>query len=98
MGVDSKPFDPKTYVEEDILVTDESGSQKRIRLDNNIVRWRPVRNSDGTNSVSECMGVLFTYLKHMNFCKSHACCTSLATYVFLTMIFDTIMRDAVAIK
>ncbi|KAM7480086.1 hypothetical protein LguiA_028299 [Lonicera macranthoides] len=50
MGIDSKPFDPKTYVEEDILVTDESGSQKRIRLDNNIVRWRPVRNSDGTNS------------------------------------------------
>lgn len=50
MGIDSKPFDPKSYVEEDILVTDESGSQKRIRLDNNIVRWRTVRNPDGTTS------------------------------------------------
>ncbi|XAR65526.1 hypothetical protein NMG60_11009677 [Bertholletia excelsa] len=50
MGIDPKPFDPKTYVEEDILVTDESGSKKRIRLDNNIVRWRIVRNPDGTKS------------------------------------------------
>lgn len=53
MGIDPKPFDPKTFVEEDIFVTDESGSKKRIRLDNNIVRWRIVRNSDGTESVSE---------------------------------------------
>ncbi|XP_058194792.1 protein LEO1 homolog isoform X2 [Rhododendron vialii] len=50
MGIDPKPFDPKTFVEEDIFVTDESGSKKRIRLDNNIVRWRIVRNSDGTES------------------------------------------------
>ncbi|KAI8020387.1 hypothetical protein LOK49_LG04G02349 [Camellia lanceoleosa] len=42
MGIDPKPFDPKTYVEEDIFVADESGSKKRIRLDNNIVRWRIV--------------------------------------------------------
>ena len=51
MGIDSKPFDPKTYVEEDTFVTDESGSKKRIRLENNIVRWRIVRNPDGSISV-----------------------------------------------
>ncbi|XP_057443078.1 protein LEO1 homolog isoform X2 [Lotus japonicus] len=51
MGVDPKPFDPKTYVEEDTFVTDESGAKKRIRLENNIVRWRDVRNPDGTKSV-----------------------------------------------
>ncbi|CAK9163507.1 unnamed protein product [Ilex paraguariensis] len=50
MGIDPKPFDPKTYVDEDIFVTDESGSQRRIRLENNIVRWRAVRNPDGTTS------------------------------------------------
>ncbi|KAM1081122.1 hypothetical protein EV1_015528 [Malus domestica] len=50
MGIDPKPFDPKTYVEEDTFVTDESGSKKRIRLENNIVRWRRVRNPDGTTT------------------------------------------------
>ncbi|KAG2679427.1 hypothetical protein I3843_11G050300 [Carya illinoinensis] len=50
MGIAPKPFDPKTYVEEDTFVTDESGSKKRIRLENNIVRWRTVRNPDGTSS------------------------------------------------
>lgn len=50
MGVDPKPFDPKTYVEEDTFVTDESGARKRIRLENNIVRWRTTRNPDGTTS------------------------------------------------
>ncbi|KAK4800076.1 hypothetical protein SAY86_025441 [Trapa natans] len=50
MGVDPKPFDPKTYVEEDTFVTDESGSKKRIRLENNIVRWRTVRNPNGTTT------------------------------------------------
>ncbi|KAL8134837.1 hypothetical protein AgCh_009736 [Apium graveolens] len=48
MGIDPKPFDPKTYVEEDEFETDESGSKKRIRLENNIVRWRNVKNPDGT--------------------------------------------------
>ncbi|KAK1388050.1 hypothetical protein POM88_016228 [Heracleum sosnowskyi] len=38
----------KTYVEEDEFETDESGSKKRIRLENNIVRWRNVKNPDGT--------------------------------------------------
>lgn len=51
MGIDPKPFDPKTYVEEDIFVTDESGANKRIRLENNIVRWRTVRKPDGTTKV-----------------------------------------------
>ncbi|CAA3021638.1 LEO1 homolog isoform X1 [Olea europaea subsp. europaea] len=51
MGIDPKPFDPKTYVEDDVYITDESGSKKRIRLENNIVRWRRVKNPDGTTSV-----------------------------------------------
>ncbi|KNA10585.1 hypothetical protein SOVF_142980 [Spinacia oleracea] len=50
MGIDPKPFDPKTYVEEDVFVTDESGTKKRIRLENNIVRWRNVKKADGTIS------------------------------------------------
>ncbi|XP_062187088.1 protein LEO1 homolog [Phragmites australis] len=50
MGIDPKPFDPKTYVEEDVFVTDESGTKKRIRLEDNIVRWRTVKNADGTTS------------------------------------------------
>jgi len=58
MGIDPKPFNPKTYVEEDVFVTDESGTKKRIRLEDNIVRWRTVRNADGTTSVS---GMLFMY-------------------------------------
>jgi RNA polymerase-associated protein LEO1 len=54
MGVDPKPFDPNTYEEEDTFVTDEFGNKKRIRLENNIVRWRKVTNPDGTDSVSNC--------------------------------------------
>ncbi|KAK7251875.1 hypothetical protein RIF29_35459 [Crotalaria pallida] len=34
----------------DTFVTDESGAKRRIRLENNIVRWRTVRNPDGTTS------------------------------------------------
>ncbi|XP_047065990.1 protein LEO1 homolog [Lolium rigidum] len=51
MGIDPRPFDPKTYEEEDVYVTDESGTKKKIRLEDNIVRWRNVRNADGTTSV-----------------------------------------------
>ncbi|XP_010546202.1 PREDICTED: protein LEO1 homolog isoform X2 [Tarenaya hassleriana] len=47
MGIDPKPFDPKTFVEEDTFVTDESGAKKRIRLENNIVRYKAVKNRDG---------------------------------------------------
>ena len=52
MGIDPRPFDPKTYVEEDVYVTDESGTKKKIRLEDNIVRWRTVKNADGSASVS----------------------------------------------
>ncbi|PIN03742.1 hypothetical protein CDL12_23727 [Handroanthus impetiginosus] len=51
MGIDPKPFDPHTHVDEDIYVTDESGSKKRIRLENNVVRWRKVKKPDGTISI-----------------------------------------------
>lgn len=64
MGIDPKPFDPKTYVEEDTFVTDESGSKKRIRLENNIVRWRTVKNPDGTTSVSNCTFLFCHTSKH----------------------------------
>ncbi|XP_071702476.1 protein LEO1 homolog [Rutidosis leptorrhynchoides] len=50
MGIDPKPFDPKTFVEEDAFVADDSGHNKRIRLENNIVRYRAVRNPNGTTS------------------------------------------------
>lgn len=53
VGIEPKPFDRKTFVEEDVFVTDESGAKKRIRLEDNIVRWRTVKNRDGTTSVSE---------------------------------------------
>ena len=68
MGVDPKPFDPKTYVEEDTFVTDESGARKRIRLENNIVRWRTARNPDGTASVSNCIPFLMHAINY-NFCE-----------------------------
>nr|XP_010906135.1 protein LEO1 homolog [Elaeis guineensis]XP_010906136.1 protein LEO1 homolog [Elaeis guineensis] len=50
MGFDPKPFDPKTYVEEDVFMTDKSGAQKRIHVEDNIVRWRAVQIPDGTTS------------------------------------------------
>lgn len=52
MGIDPTPFDPHTYVEEDHYETEESGSKKRIRLENNVVRWRKVKHPDGRMSVS----------------------------------------------
>ncbi|KAG0467021.1 hypothetical protein HPP92_018601 [Vanilla planifolia] len=50
MGIEPKPFDSKTFVEEDVFVTDESGTKKRIRLEDNIVRWRAIKNRDGTTT------------------------------------------------
>jgi len=47
-------------------VTDESGSKKRIRLENNIVRWRTVRNPDGTTSVSDYLLLLSVIHTHMH--------------------------------
>lgn len=64
MGIDPNQFDPKTYVEEKTFVTDESGAQKRIRLENNIVRWRTVKNPDGSNSVSR---FLLLFIQHLLF-------------------------------
>uniref|UniRef100_A0ACD5X7B0 Uncharacterized protein n=1 Tax=Avena sativa TaxID=4498 RepID=A0ACD5X7B0_AVESA len=48
VGIDPKPFNPETYEEEDALITDESEGKKRIHL--NVVRWRTVKNADGTES------------------------------------------------
>ena len=53
MGIDPKPFDRHTYVEEDYYETDESGSKKKIRLENNVVRWRKVKRPDGTPKVRD---------------------------------------------
>lgn len=50
MGIEPKPFDPKTFVEEATFETDESGAKKRIRLEDNIVRWRKVQNRNGNIS------------------------------------------------
>ncbi|XP_040378550.1 protein LEO1 homolog [Oryza brachyantha] len=50
MGVNPKPFDPETYVEEDASMTDESGGRKKIQLKDNVVRWRISKNDDGTES------------------------------------------------
>jgi hypothetical protein len=66
MGIDPKPFDPKTYVEEDVFVTDESGTKKRIRLEDNIVRWRTIRNADGTTSVSGMLSMYWLVLELNN--------------------------------
>ncbi|CAM6113615.1 unnamed protein product [Calypogeia fissa] len=50
MGIESKPFDPKTYEEESTFVTDADGRKQRLRLEENVARWRIARNRDGTTS------------------------------------------------
>ncbi|KAL2516067.1 Uncharacterized protein Fot_30038 [Forsythia ovata] len=50
VGIDPKPFDPSTYVAQDFFATDKSGSRRRIPP-KNIIRWRNVKNPDGTTSV-----------------------------------------------
>uniref|UniRef100_A0A0D9VZ67 Leo1-like protein n=1 Tax=Leersia perrieri TaxID=77586 RepID=A0A0D9VZ67_9ORYZ len=50
MGINLKPFDPETYVQEDASMTDESGGRKKIRLEDNVVRYRFAKNADGTES------------------------------------------------
>ncbi|MCO5591259.1 hypothetical protein L7F22_045240 [Adiantum nelumboides] len=48
MGIESKPFDPKTYIEEEEqFITDETGHKQRLRLEDNVARWRKVRDRDG---------------------------------------------------
>ncbi|KAJ7528890.1 hypothetical protein O6H91_15G024300 [Diphasiastrum complanatum] len=50
MDIEPKQFDPKTYVEEETFVTDEAGQKQRLRLEENVARWRIVQNRD--NSIS----------------------------------------------
>ncbi|KAJ0973892.1 hypothetical protein J5N97_015857 [Dioscorea zingiberensis] len=81
MGIEPKPFDPKTYVEEDVFVTDESGTKKRIRLEDNIVRWRRTRNPDGTTGgILQSQGRLLRKMRFMPSSlssKSHRLLTAL---------------------
>ncbi|KAL2653126.1 hypothetical protein R1flu_021254 [Riccia fluitans] len=51
MGIESKPFDPKTYEEDQTFVTDAEGQKQRLRLEENIARWRIIRNRDGSESI-----------------------------------------------
>lgn len=51
IGVDPKPFDPSTYVEENYYVTDISGSKRHLPSAN-IIRWRQVSGPGGKISVS----------------------------------------------
>lgn len=48
MNIDVKPFDPKTYEADEMFMTDESGKKQQIRLEENVVRWRPVHDGDST--------------------------------------------------
>ncbi|KZV21702.1 hypothetical protein F511_02860 [Dorcoceras hygrometricum] len=50
IGVDPKPFDPSTYVEENYYVTDTSGSKRHLPSAN-IIRWRQVTGPDGNISL-----------------------------------------------
>ncbi|KAH9321694.1 hypothetical protein KI387_016333, partial [Taxus chinensis] len=40
MGIEPNPFDPKSFVEEAVFITDESRAKKCIRLEDNVVRLR----------------------------------------------------------
>jgi len=91
MGIDPKPFDPKTYVEEDAFVTDESGTKKRIRLEDNIVRWRTVRNADGTTSVSGMLSMYQLVLEFTNILMilglTSSLCLDFCNYFVFNCIF-----------
>lgn len=50
-GMQRKKFDPETYVEEE-ETTKDSSSRRPIHS-KNVVRWREVKNLDGTVTVSE---------------------------------------------
>ncbi|XP_075516598.1 protein LEO1 homolog isoform X1 [Primulina tabacum] len=50
IGVDPKPFDPSTYVEENYYVTDTSGSKRHLPSAN-IIRWRQVSGPGGKISL-----------------------------------------------
>lgn len=50
VGINPKPFDPETYMEEDDFVTDESNGKKSVHK--NVIHCRMAKNADGTKSVS----------------------------------------------
>lgn len=50
VGINPKPFDPETYMEEDDFVTDESNGKKSVHK--NVIHCRMAKNADGTRSVS----------------------------------------------
>ena len=89
MGIDPKPFDPKTYVEEDVFVTDESGTKKRIRLEDSIVRWRTIRNADGTTSVSGMLSMYWLVLELNNMLLILGL-TLLCVLIFAIILFLTV--------
>ncbi|XP_058784629.1 protein LEO1 homolog [Vicia villosa] len=74
MGVDPKPFDTKTYEEEDTFVIDELGNKKRIRLENNIKIYM----------LNVQYGILVSAALHNLFCSKKYCsrsCESNARFV-----------------
>ncbi|XP_073141811.1 protein LEO1 homolog [Henckelia pumila] len=50
IAIDPIPFDPATYVEQEFYAEDVSGFKRPIPFPN-IIRWREVKNPDGTTSV-----------------------------------------------
>ncbi|XP_073040004.1 protein LEO1 homolog isoform X1 [Primulina eburnea] len=50
IAIDPIPFDPATYVEQEFYAEDASGFKRPVPLPN-IIRWREVKNPDGTTSV-----------------------------------------------
>lgn len=86
MGIEPKPFDPMTYVEEDVFETDESGMKKRIRLEDNNVRWRAIKNRDGTTSVSK-------YLRPNKL--SLVTCTNIYLFIILYVVFFFFILDKI---
>lgn len=49
VGINPKPFDPETYMEEDDFVTDESNGKKSVHK--NVIHCRMAKNADGTKSL-----------------------------------------------
>lgn len=64
MNIDMKPFDPTTYEAEEPFTTEVEGKKQHIRLEENVVRWRPVQNREGHTTVSVCLQP-----SHLFFCK-----------------------------
>lgn len=63
MNIDMKPFDPTTYEAEEPFTTEVEGKKQHLRLEENVVRWRPVHNRDGDTSVSVCLEPHLSFLK-----------------------------------